>query len=113
MVAEDQVRMLVPKEGIQQELNENSPAIGQLNGTVLECDLCQKSFSGVESKEEHLKSKKHLIKMSETSLEVIFPNKETNTNTLECKICDKIFSGIESKEEHLKSKKHLKKCNEE
>ena len=63
------------------------------------CVICQKPFTGLQSKQEHLKSEKHLKKVSQTA--------QGSTQKLECKLCDKIFSGKESLEEHLKSKKHL------
>ena len=61
-----------------------------------ECLVCQKSFSGQQSMQEHLNSEKHLKKVSRTLVAA-----------LECKPCKKVFSGQESLEEHLKSKKHL------
>ena len=61
-----------------------------------ECQVCQKSFSGQQSMQEHLNSEKHLKKVSRTLVAA-----------LECEPCKKVFSGQESLEEHLKSKKHL------
>ena len=64
-----------------------------------ECKLCQKTFSGQQSMEEHLNSQKHLKKLSQARL--------GSLRALECQPCKKVFSGQESLEEHLKSKKHL------
>ena len=69
------------------------------NRSANRCEVCQKSFSGEKSMEEHLRSEKHLKKVSQARLGFV--------PALECKPCKKEFSGQESLEEHLKSKKHL------
>ena len=88
--------------------------------TKLECQICENSFSGIESKDDHFKSRKHLNKISGGSLQVKLPKNdilprssgEDSKTSLFCNLCQKPFTGIESEAEHLKSKKHLNKVVE-
>ena len=96
----------------------------QIKNLELECKICDKIFTGIKSKEEHLTSEKHQKKVlaQDCSVEktksdcllLADPSKIAKAQTdtiLECKQCDKIFSGAESKEQHMKSEKHLKKAS--
>ena len=82
--------------------------------TLIRCIPCKKSFSSIGGKEEHLKSKNHLKKVSQQVTDKEggkISNK--SSSILFCIPCKKRFSGIESKEEHLKSKKHLKNVSQQ
>ena len=72
---------------------------GKQNEKDLYCEVCQKPFSGPQSKEEHLRSEKHLRKVSVAVL---------GSSPLQCLPCNKVFSGQHSLDEHLRSKKHFK-----
>ena len=65
----------------------------------LYCEVCQKGFTGAQSQQEHLKSEKHLKRVSQYL--------EGSTPSLHCAPCNKVFSGQESLQQHLNSKKHL------
>ena len=103
----------VEEKHLEQALNKSM-------NEVFECKTCQKSFSGIESKDEHFKSRKHLNKISEERLQVNLPKDKTlprdsgveSTTRLFCNLCEKPFTGIESEAEHMKSKKHLNKLAE-
>jgi len=96
---------------------ENIPNQSQnlRNEGKYECKICAKSFTGIESQQEHFKSSKHFKKLAEQN-ENYNKNPEINegeNQQFECTICEKSFTGIESKQEHLKSNKHLKKVLEQ
>ena len=90
----------------------------------LKCEVCQKSFTGVESMREHEQSEKHRRKVetgkvsppsntvdekqnSDKHLKKVSQARLGSVPALECKPCQKVFTGPESLAEHLKSKKHL------
>ena len=105
----------VEEKHLEQSLNSEASV-----NEVLECKICQKSFSGIESKDDHFKSRKHLNKISEERLQVNLPKDKTlprdsgeeSATRLYCNLCEKPFTGIESEAEHMKSKKHLNKLAE-
>jgi len=86
----------------------------------LQCLPCQKTFSGQESLDEHLKSSKHQKKVcpiipSESSKNANVKSAPVMSNGTKveqeygCKFCQISCSGPASYQEHLASAKHLKK----
>ena len=114
-----------PKMKMEKTNSINAVQANQTNVMQFECKLCEKSFTGIESQEEHLMSTKHkknatfktapvfLPKVEEKHLEQSLNSEASVNEVLECKICQKSFSGIESKDDHFKSRKHLNKISGE
>ena len=48
----------------QQLLKNSNPSMTVYDKQSMECRVCQKSFTGEQSRQEHLKSEKHLKKVS-------------------------------------------------
>lgn len=79
----------------------------------LKCLPCGKTFTGMQSKLEHLKCEKHLNKVKDGNV-IFVPKKEKpKSEALYCEVCDKRFTGAQSQEEHLKSEKHLARVSGE
>ena len=82
----------------------------------LECEDCEKKFSGIESWEQHIKSQKHqkkvLLRVSLTKISsrssVTLTSASSTSSVFECTICFISCNSQVSLEEHLKSKSHEK-----
>ena len=96
----------------KEKTRDKVPSKGQ-QAEPLECLPCGKTFTGMQSKLDHLKSEKHLKKVQDENV-IFVPKKEKNSpdekpksEELYCELCDKRFTGAQSQQEHLKSEKHL------
>ena len=99
----------------------------------LECKMCEVTFTGQVSANEHFQSKKHAtrlgeinpsktmeyidghkrndIAISKTNIMQSFPSTQSN-NSLEGKMCEVTFTGQVSADEHFQSKKHATRLAE-
>ena len=68
----------IRREGLQinQEYTSCTIKKEQTNNWTFYCNDCDKIFTGVKSQEEHLKSKKHLEKMSAKIIPFLLPKEE-------------------------------------
>ena len=81
----------------------------------LECDVCNMSFSGPESQDQHNKSEKHKRKMQAAADSQNATNQSSLTlkeSKLECVVCNVPFTGPESQKQHNDSDKHRKKVSQ-
>jgi len=100
---------------LQQLSISQSAELSQINNTKEKikpvCEPCGMTFTGVESRDQHVQSKRHLAKveplpMNKASISSIQTVKDEVNSTITCQVK---FSGVESREEHLRSKRHLAK----
>ena len=101
-----------PGPSVEKKLLEGNSSVGS-QARDLYCEVCQKPFTGEQSKLEHMRSEKHKRKAERSAAA------PPNTNTLgqfkqvsrelHCEFCQKWFTGAESKREHEQSQKHRRK----
>ena len=65
---------------MSKENNTSDVQKAQTNNWAFECKDCDKIFTGVESQEDHFKSKKHLEKVSAITMHVLLQRKEDVQN---------------------------------
>ena len=81
----------------------------------LECDVCNMTFSGPESQDQHNNSEKHKRKMQAAAASQNATNQSSLTikeSKLECDVCNVPFTGPESQKQHNDSDKHRKKVSQ-